>query len=245
MFKIKIKPQILKEFSAIMGVLTKEFKLEATKKGIEAVGVDTGHVGMVSLKLGKDAFIEYETDNHEFGINLEKLNPIMKLSTHEDIGLEYDEKESRMIITIGNLRRTMGLINAEEMQNIKVPTPELAALVTLSSPSELLRGIKAASDISDRVGFSLTKEFFMLTAEGDTDNIELKIPKEDLVSIDIDKNNSALYSIDPLQQLINNIPTKESVAIGFETDKPMRAIFRFADGKGVCTFMMGTRVESE
>jgi proliferating cell nuclear antigen len=241
MFKAKICSKTIKEFVGTLELLTTEFKMKATKKGIETTAVDGEKVGMICMKLDAKGFIEYEADDAEFGINIDRLNPILKLSTSEDVELNYDPESNRMVITIGNLKRTMALLSIDEMKDVRVPHPELPALITLNNTAELMKGMRAADDVSDHLKLTASKDGLLLTAEGDTDDVELKIAKEDIDSLTADKSYHSMYTIDKLRSIMNR--ASGAVTIGLGADSPIRLIFDIAGGNGTCTFMMAPRVE--
>jgi proliferating cell nuclear antigen len=112
MFNAKIKSDIIKGIIDVTSPLVNEAKFNITSKGISIRAVDPAHVAMVDLELKSTAFEEYTADDMELGIDLDKLNGIMKLaSTGDTISMEYDEESNRLIVKIGNLVRRMGLID--------------------------------------------------------------------------------------------------------------------------------------
>ncbi|MCX6661562.1 MAG: DNA polymerase sliding clamp, partial [Euryarchaeota archaeon] len=122
MFNAKIKSDIIKGIIDVTSPLVNEAKFNITSKGISIRAVDPAHVAMVDLELKSTAFEEYKADDMELGIDLDKLNGIMKLANAGDlISLEYDEDSNRLIVKIGNLVRRMGLIDTAGMPDSKVP----------------------------------------------------------------------------------------------------------------------------
>jgi DNA polymerase III sliding clamp (beta) subunit (PCNA family) len=244
MFKAKIKPQIIKQFSSILGAVTDEYKLKTNAAGIEAAGIDAGNNSMVFLEISSDAFNEFESTKHDLGINLKRMDSIVKLSSGEDIELQYDEVETKLIINIGSLRRTMRLVNIEDVKDIPMPQTKFPAKMSLPGPDEFMKGLRASEDVSDHMKLNLTKEQFMMVAEGDTDTVELTIPKDQLESLMTDKTHTSMYAIDLIKAVIALIPAKEKVAIEFGTNMPVKATFSIAEGKGTCILMVAPRVES-
>jgi len=136
MFSAKIKSEIIKGIIDVTSPLVNEAKFNITAKGISIRAVDPAHVAMVDLELKITAFEEYKSDGMELGIDLNKLNSVMKLATAGDsVSLEYDEESNRLIIKIGNLVRRMGLIDTAGMPDSKVPHLDLPAkVIAFDSP---------------------------------------------------------------------------------------------------------------
>jgi DNA polymerase III sliding clamp (beta) subunit (PCNA family) len=244
MFKAKIKASILKSIADIAGAMADEFILKSTPKEIEMTVVNLADTGLVHMKLGKDAFVEYGADEREFGIGLGVLSPVMKLATAgDDIGLEYDEKSGQMIVTIGNIVRKMTIIDPEHIKHRQMNLIELPGIATLKDPNEFLKGIRAAADVSDDVSIGVDKDGFLLYAEGNIDNVFLKIPKEQLASLTADKKYVSKFKNDALYPIMRLMAGEVTIWSG--KDKPIRAIFGFADGKGICTFLLAPIIERD
>ena len=178
MFNVKVKSDVLKGIIDVVSPLVNEAKFNITSKGISLRAVDPAHVAMVDLQVKDKAFEEYKANEMELGIDMDKLASIMRLSgSGEIITLEYDEDTNRLIIKIGNLVRKMGLIDTAGMPDPKMPNLNLPAKVVLKA-SELNQGVRASEAVSDHLSLTVDKDNFELYAEGDTDTVNLKLPKD-------------------------------------------------------------------
>lgn len=245
MFNAKVKSEILKGIIDVISPLVNEIKLNITPKGISIRAVDPAHVAMVDLEVKSDAFEEFKAKEMELGIDMDKLGSIMRLSTAGDmISLEYDNDANRLTVRIGNLVRRMGLIDTAGMPDPKMPSLNLPAKVVLKS-SEISQGVRASESISDHLALSVNKDTFELFAEGDTDTVNLKLPKDLLVDINAPSKCKSLFSIDYFSNMIKPVKSDNPLTIHLGNDNPIQVEFDIADKKGHVTYLLAPRIESE
>jgi len=245
MFKAKVKAEIVKAIIDVTSHLVNEAKFNITPKGLSLRAVDPAHVAMVDLNLKASAFEEYKADEMELGIDLDKLGGILKLAGSGDsISLEYDENSNKLTIKIGNLIRKMGVLDTAGMPDPKVPNLNLPARLTLKA-SELFQGVRASEAISDHVALTATTDAFELFAEGDTDTVNLKLPKDLLVDIEVPEKCKSLFSIDYFSNMVKPVKGDEPVTIYLGNDNPIKMEFDFAEKNGHVTYLLAPRIESE
>lgn len=245
MFTAKVKSEIIKDIIDVTSPLVNEAKFNVNAKGITLRAVDPAHVAMVDLEITEKAFDEYKADDMELGIDLDKLSGIMKLATTGDtVTLEYDEESNRLIVRIGNLVRRMGLIDTAGMPDSKVPNLELPAKAILRA-SEISKGVRASEAVSDHLALSVDKESFELSAEGDTDTVHLKLPKELLVELHAPGKFKSLFSIDYFSNMIKPVRAEDPITISLGTDNPIRIDFDIAQKNGHVTYLLAPRIESD
>ena len=245
MFNVKVKSDIIKGIIDVTSPLVNEAKFNITSKGISLKAVDPAHVAMVELDIKSTAFEEYKSDDMELGIDLDKLSGIMRLADSGDtVSLEYDEKSNRLIVTIGNLVRKMGLIDTAGMPDSKVPDLDLPSK-TIITASELSKGVRASEAVSDHLALSVDKEAFELFAEGDTDTVNLKLPKDMLVELSSPGKFKSLFSIDYFSNMIKPVKAGDPITIFLGNDNPIRVDFDIAEKKGHVTYLLAPRIESE
>ena len=245
MFKAKVKAEIVKAIIDVTSHLVNEAKFNITPKGLSLRAVDPAHVAMVDLNLKASAFEEYKADEMELGIDLDKLGGILKLAGSGDsISLEYDENSNKLTIKIGNLIRKMGVLDTAGMPDPKVPNLNLPARLTLKA-SELFQGVRASEAISDHVALTATTDAFELFAEGDTDTVNLKLPKDLLVDIEVPEKCKSLFSIDYFGNMVKPVKGDEPVTIYLGNDNPIKMEFDFAEKNGHVTYLLAPRIESE
>jgi proliferating cell nuclear antigen len=245
MFNVKVKSDIIKGIIDVTSPLVNEAKFNITSKGISLKAVDPAHVAMVELDIKSTAFEEYKSDDMELGIDLDKLSGIMRLADSGDtVSLEYDEKSNRLIVRIGNLVRRMGLIDTAGMPDSKVPDLDLPAKAIITA-SELSKGVRASEAVSDHLALSIDKEAFELFAEGDTDTVNLKLPKDMLIELSSPGKFKSLFSIDYFSNMIKPVKAGDPITIFLGNDNPIRVDFDIAEKKGHVIYLLAPRIESE
>lgn len=245
MFNAKVKSEVLKGIIDVTSPLVNEVKFNINSKGIFLRAVDPAHVAMIDLNIEKKAFEEYKADDMELGVDMDKLAGIMRLSTSGDIvTLDYDETANRLIIKIGNLVRKMSLIDTAGMPDPKMPNLNLPAKAILKA-SEINRGVKASEAVSDHLAVIVNKDNFEMFAEGDTDTVNLKLPKDLLVELASDDNYKSLFSIDYFSNMIKPVKGDDDVTIYLGNDNPIKLEFNIANNKGHVKYLLAPRIESE
>jgi proliferating cell nuclear antigen len=245
MFTAKVKSDIIKGIIDVTSPLVNEAKFNITTKGISLRAVDPAHVAMVDLELKNSAFEEYSANDMELGIDLDKLSGIMKLASSGDmVTLEYDEEANRLVVKIGNLVRRMGLIDTAGMPDSKVPHLDLPAKAVVKA-GELSKGVRASEAVSDHLALNIDKDCFELYAEGDTDTVNLKLPKDMLLELKADGKFRSLFSIDYFSNMIKPVRSEDPITINLGNDNPIRVDFDIAEKNGHVTYLLAPRIESE
>jgi proliferating cell nuclear antigen len=245
MFNAKVKSDILKGIIDVVSPLVNEAKFNINQKGISLRAVDPAHVAMVDLEIKSDAFEEFKAKEIELGIDMDKFASIMRLSSSGDIvSLEYDEDTNRLIIKIGNLVRKMGLIDTAGMPDPKMPNLNLPAKIVLSA-SELTQGVRASETVSDHLSLTANKDNFELFAEGDTDTVNLNLPKDLLKELNASSKCKSLFSIDYFSNMIKPVKSEDLITIMLGNDNPIKVEFNIANNKGHVTYLLAPRIESE
>lgn len=245
MFNAKVKSEVLKGIIDVTSPLVSEVKFNINPKGITLRAVDPAHVAMVDLVVKNGAFEEFKATEMELGIDMDKFASIMRLSSAGDmVSLEYDEDTNRLIVKIGNLVRKMGLIDTAGMPDPKMPNLNLPAKVIIKA-SELNQGVRASEAVSDHLALTVNKDDFELFAEGDTDTVNLKLPKDLLIELNTNSKCKSLFSIDYFSNMIKPVRGEDPVTIMIGNDNPIRVEFNIADDKGHVTYLLAPRIESE
>lgn len=245
MFKAKVKANVLKGIIDATTTLVDEVKLHITPEGISLKAVDPAHVAMVDLSLGSKAFAEYKASDIELGLDLDKLKEILKLASSEDtIGLEYKEDQNRLVVTVGNLVRRMSLTDTAGMPDPKVPNLNLPNRVKVKV-AELSQGIKASESVSDHISLVCDENAFELNAEGDTDTVNLKLTKNQLVELKASERTKSLFSLDYFSNMVKAADNGGDISLALGSDYPVRVEFDFAQGHGHVTYLLAPRIESD
>ena len=245
MFKAEIKSETLKGLVNIISTLIDEVKFTITPEGMTLKAVDPAHVAMIELKVGAKAFESYSASETEIGLDLDKVKTVLKLAGQGDvIAMEQDDAKGRFIFRIGNITRSMNLVDTSSMSDPKVPQLTLSAsAVTLVD--QLQRGMRAAETISDHISLKADPEFFELTCEGDTDDASLKLKGADLDSLDVPSAVESLFPLDYFLNIIKAIPAGTKVRVELDSDYPVKLAFGLANGEASVIYFLAPRIESD
>ncbi|TET91535.1 MAG: proliferating cell nuclear antigen (pcna) [Methanomassiliicoccales archaeon] len=245
MFNAKARSEVLKELIDVVSTLVDEVKLNIGKSGIAVKAVDPAHVAMVDLTLEKSAFEEYKGDETELGIDINKMREVLKLArAGEIISMEHDEDKNRLIMSVGNIVRRMSLVDTAGMSDPKVPNLDLPAKLTVRT-DELRQGIRASESVSDHIALISSPDGFEMISEGDTDSVNLKLPKDLLEELDCKETVRSLFPLDYFSNMIKAVSSAESITMHLGNDYPVRMEFEIAGGKGAVKYLLAPRIESE
>lgn len=245
MFKAKIKAEVLKEVVDVISALVDEAKFNIKPDGINLRAVDPAHVAMLDMSLDKKAFEEYKAKECELGIDIDKVKDVLKLAGPGDsFNLEHDEDKNRLILDVGNITRRMALVDTAGMSDPKVPNLNLPAKLMIDT-NELRRGLRAAEAVSDHVALIVSPDSFEMVSEGDTDSVNLKLPKALLKELDCKENQKSLFSLDYFSTMVKAIGSTSEVTLYIGTDYPINLEFDIAGGNGHVKFLLAPRIESE
>jgi len=84
-----------------------------------------------------------------------------------------------------------------------------------------------------------------LSAEGDTDTVNLKLPKDLLVELNATSKSRSLFSIDYFSNMIKPVKGEDPITIQIGNDNPIKVEFDIAEKKGHVTYLLAPRIESE
>jgi proliferating cell nuclear antigen len=245
MFKAKVKSEVLKTILDAVATLVDEAKIQVTPEGMSLKAVDPAHVAMVDLSIGKKAFVEYKATDMDMGVDLDKLKDILKLAgTGDVIDLEYKEDQHRLVFKIGHITRRMALVDTANMGDPKVPNLNLPNQVTVLA-GELQQGIKASEAVSDHIALVAHGKTFELVADGDTDQVHLKLEGDELVKIQAPDKSRSLFSLDYFSNMSKVAKPTDPITLHLGTDYPVKFEFDIADGAGHIIYLLAPRIESE
>jgi len=247
MFKAIVGASTLQDALDSVSVLVDECKIRLNEEEFSIRAVDPANVGMVDLTLEAAAFESYEADGGVIGVNLARLEDIAGMANSGDlIHLELDEETRKLHIEIDGLSYTLALIDPDSIrQEPDIPDLDLASEIVVEG-AQINRGIKAADMVSDHIRLRVdeTDEAFFIEAEGDTDDVDLRLDREDLIALTAGPADS-LFSLDYLKDMNKAIPSDAEVTIELGEEFPVKLHYGFAEGLGQVTFMLAPRIQSD
>lgn len=245
MFKAKVKTEVLKTILDAVSTLVDEARIQLTPEGLSLKAVDPAHVAMVELSIGKKAFAEFKATDMDLGVDLDKLKDILKLAGSQDIiDLEYKEDSHRLVFKIGHVTRRMALVDTANMGDPKVPNLNLPNQVTVLA-KELQNGIRASEAVSDHIALVADGNAFELNADGDTDQVHLRLEGADLIKIQAPQKSRSLFSLDYFSNMSKVVKATDAITLHLGSDYPVKIEFDIADGAGHIVYLLAPRIESE
>ena len=241
--RVKMNVKDLKEITNLLLTLVSEAKFEFGAEGMSVKAVDPAHVAMIVLDISKEAFLDYEVEEEQLGVDLDKIKDILKLASSGEL-VEISKDGNKLTFLIGNLTRSMPLIDISALTVPRIPNLVLPAKVILPV-SEFEYGIKAAESISDNITFRVTPSEFEMYTEGDEDSARLSIPKDMLKEISCEEPVKSMYPVDYLLKLVKAMDSADYLTIYLGTDYPVKIEFDVAAGKGKGYYLLAPRIEGE
>jgi len=247
MFKAIVGASTFQDALDSVSVLVDECKIRLNEEELSIRAGDPANVGMVDLTLEAAAFESYEADGGVIGVNLARLEDIAGMANSGDlIHLELDEETRKLHIEIDGLSYTLALIDPESIrQEPDIPELDLPAEIVVEG-AQLDRGVTAADMVSDHIRLRVAEadEAFLVEAEGDTDDVDLELTREDLIALTAGPADS-LFSLDYLKDMNKAIPGDAEVTVELGEEFPVKLHYGFGEGLGQVTFMLAPRIQSD
>ncbi len=238
-----MKSEVLKETVNVISTLINEAKFKITQEGIKIMAVDGSHIAMIDLTLQSTAFEEFRADEMDLGIDLEKLKTVLKnAKSDEIIEINYNAERNILEFNLDAIEMTMALLDSSNMSEPKVPDLDHKAKITVAK-SLIERGLKAASDVGTYVEFKITPEELVIHTEGESDTMNMHLPKDKLDELVCDEESSSKYSLEYIGSIIKSV-SAEAVTLQLSTDYPVKLFFDVAKGNGKAIYMLAPRVDN-
>lgn len=246
-FQAAIKGGEIKDFVSTLRAIVDEAKITITPDGLATRAVDPANVAMYDIELSTAAFESYDATEGILGVNLERLEEVLKLANKGDlVQLVFDTKTFKLGIHVDGVEFTMACIDPDSIRaEPDIPDMDLPASVTAES-DDLSRGVKAADMVSDHIRLHLNEDArtFNIVAEGDTDDVTFELKESDVSEMVVAEAN-ALFSLDYMKDLVKEIPKGEEATLTFGSDFPVMMDYEFADGDGTVLSMLAPRIQSD
>ncbi|WP_255152991.1 DNA polymerase sliding clamp [Halorarius halobius] len=246
-FQAAIPGGDIKEFVGTLRAIVDEAKFNIRPDGIRVRAVDPANVAMDDGVLSAGAFESYDASEGVLGLNLERLEEVLKLAKKDDlVEFLFDTNTFKLVIHIDGVEFTMACIDPDSIRmEPEIPDMDLPASFTVDE-SQISRGVKAADMVSDHIQLRCdeTEQAVFIEAEGDTDDVCLELTEDEyteLTAVDAE----ALFSLDYVKDISRKFPKKTEISITFGTDFPMMIEYEFADGECEILSMVAPRIRSD
>lgn len=240
--KLKLEdPTLFAKSIDLLSELVLEVKIKVNEFGLSIVAIDPANVSMLSLKVPKSSFSEFEVDEEVLGVNLENLKRVLK-RCGKTSQLILSKNENMLEIQIEDkIRRSFSLSLIEvEGEDKEFPTHlEFSSKVEIES-QDLIDSVDDTSVVSDACSFIVSEGKFIVEAKeinktrSEFSGDEVKIEAEDCKS---------RYSIEYLQKFLKAGKSFKTTYLNFANDHPLRMDFK-SDVLSI-SFLLAPRIETE
>jgi len=238
----------LQDALAPVSALVGECKIRCNEDGLSITAVDPANVAMVDMTIGSSSFESYTAGGVTLGVNLERLEDVLSMGDSGAVAeVSLDQETRKLDIDIGGLSYTLALIDPDSIrQEPDIPDLDLSATVVLEG-EQISRGITAADLCSDHVDLraDADAETFHIAAEGDTDDVDLALGDDDLLSAQVEDNAESMFSLDYLSDMDRAIPSDAEVSMRLGSEMPVKLRYSVADGEVEVVNMLAPRIQSE
>ncbi|MCR4327132.1 MAG: hypothetical protein NUV46_00955 [Nanoarchaeota archaeon] len=225
----------------LMSELVLEVRVKLSEFGLSVVAIDPGNISMVSLKIPKSAFKEFESGEEVLGINLEQFKKILR-RCGKTSSLILEKKENNLEIKIEDkIKRTFNL-NLIEVEREDKEFPEhleFSSKVTINSP-DLIDAIEDSLVVSDACSFIIEEKKFIIEAK-ETNSSKTEFSTDE-VEIEAEDCRSR-YSLEYLQKFTKAGKSFPKTILKFSEDHPLR--IDFISEHLSLSFLLAPRVETE
>jgi len=240
-------PRLFLDVISMISELVTEVRLKVNPNGMGVVAVDPANVALVSLKLPKEAFSQFESGEEILGLNLENLKNILRRAkTGSSLIMQTQENFLRINI-IDRIKREfmLALIDVEseekEIQNLEFTTKiEMNSVDFMDVIEDCIVVADTCNFISEPNKFIIeAKGLNSMRAEFSSDEVKIENSSE---GEEIGERKSK-YSLEYLQKFIKAGKIAEKIIINFADDYPLRLDFK---NKAMeLSFILAPRVETE
>jgi len=237
--RIKLeKPAVLAKSVELISELVTEVKIKLNEYGLSITAIDPANVAMVNLRIPKQTFSEFDSDNEVLGVNLDSLKKILKRSSGPIL---LEKKENLLHIQMEDrIKRnfTLGLIDIDS-EDKEMPNIEFSSRVEIRS-EDFIDSVEDCSVVSDACSFVIKEGKFIMEAKGlNSTKTEFS---GDEVNIHAESCKSK-YSLEYLQKFMKASKLSEKTVLNFAEDHPLRMDVK-TDNLEI-SFVLAPRVETE
>tara|TARA_Y100000310_G_C20489236_1_gene718350 strand:+ start:109 stop:837 length:729 start_codon:yes stop_codon:yes gene_type:complete len=234
-------PRLFSEIISIISELVLEVRLKVNKEGVSILAIDPANVAMISFKLPKAAFADFEIENPEvLGVSLENLKAVLRrIKAGSVLTMQREENELKIEI-VDKIKREFNLALIEiETEEKQIPSLDFASKIEMAS-IDFSEAIEDCSVVADSCSFVSEPGKFMITAKGSLNSFKSEFTDE--INIQAQEATSK-YSLEYLQKIVKATKITDKVGINFSNDYPLKLDFNtpFIE----LSFILAPRVETE
>jgi proliferating cell nuclear antigen len=240
MFAKLDSPKMFSEVVAIISELVTEVKLKFDEKGMSIVAIDPANVALVSFRLPKESFSEYESSEEILGINLDNLKAVLRRTKPGSILVMESQENALKINILDKIKRSFSLALIEiEGEDKKIPNLEFLSQIQMN-PSDLVDAVEDCLIVADSCNFIAEPDKFIIEASGlNSARAEFSSDEVKIIS----GKSKAKYSLEYLQKFVKASKIANKIFINFSNNHPVKLEFKCDDAE--LAFVLAPRVENE
>jgi len=233
-------PKAFSEIISIISELVTEVKLRFDDSGMSIIAVDPANVALVSMKIPRASFSEYQSGTETLGVNLDNFKAVLRRAKTGG-SLIMENKENMLDLEIiDRVKRNFSLALIEiEGEDKQMPSLEFLSQIQIN-PADFVDAIEDCLVVSDSCLFIAEPEKFIVEASGlNSARAEFSSDEVKIIS----GNSKARYSLEYLQKFMKASKLAEKVIINFSSDHPIKLEFKLDNFE--LGFVLAPRVENE
>lgn len=240
--KLKLEdPALFTKAIELISELVLEVRIKINVFGLSIIAIDPANVSMVSLKVPKTAFSEFEVGEEVLGVNLENLKKILRRCGKTG-SLILERNENSLEIKIDDkIKRnfTLNLIEIEREDKDFPDQLEFSSKVEIES-SDLIDSIEDCLIVSDACSFKIEEGKFIVEAK--ETNSARSVFSSDEIKIEAEDCHTR-YSLEYLQKFVKVGKIFPKTFLNFANDHPLRMDFKSEHLS--LSFLLAPRIETE
>lgn len=234
-------PKAFSDVISIISELVTEVRIKFSESGMSIVAIDPANVALVSFKLPKSVFSEFNLDNNEvLGLNLDNLKAVLRRAKPGSSLIMESSDGYLKIDIIDKIKRNFSLALIDiEGEEKSVPSLEFLSQIQIN-PQDFVDAIEDSLIVADSCTFISEPEKFVIEAAGlNSARAEFSSDEVKIIS----GKSRAKYSLEYLQKFVKASKIADKIYVNFSTDHPVKIEFK-NDGFEL-DFILAPRVENE
>lgn len=234
-------PTLFSKSIDLISDLVLEAKIKINEFGLSIVAIDPANVSMISLKIPKSSFEEFDSKDESLGVNLDSLKKSLKRCKPTS-QLILEKNENKLELKIEDKTKKSFSLNLIEIDSEDKEFPAHLEFTTtvLANGQELIESIEDAQVVSDSCLFISKENKFIVEAK------DLNSARTEFGTDAATVNGSdakSRYGIDYLTKFLKAARHFDSTTLNFSSDHPLRVDF-FSQSMTL-SFLLAPRIETD
>jgi len=238
-------PKVLRSSVEAICYLVDEAGIDVSPEGLRLRALDPAHVAIADLQMASYAFSEFEAEETTLGVDLDRLNTILKRAGNgSTLLLASDGNSLEITIQQAESKRTFQLPLVEVAgEEVREPSLEFSAEIELD-PKIFSEALKDVGIISENIVIRADDEGLKFTGQNwdnKAERVEISVPEERLFSFSLSEACQSMFSLEYLGYMTKAEDFADSLKIQLGQDIPGR--FEYISEGVSLVFFVAPRVE--